>query len=467
MIYSSTTATHPVSTIVALATPAGEGGIGIVRLSGPNALHIASCIVRPRAHESFQQAPSRRLLYATVVDPETQQDVDEVLAVWMRPPTTYTGEEVVEIQGHGGMQPLLETIALCRRYGAVAAEPGEFTKRAFLNGRLDLTQAEAVMDLIQARSTAASRQAISQLEGHLGQKIKLLTADLLSQVASLEAWIDFSDDVDPLDFLAIDRYITSHIATLDALLRSSEQARVIRSGVAAAIIGSPNVGKSSLLNALLGEERAIVSEYAGTTRDTIEEQLHIDGLALTLSDTAGMHQSSDPIELLGMERSRKALYAADILLMVLDGSRPLSSEETDLLGTLRSQPLIVVVNKCDLPLALPHNLTDMLPEEASCVYLSAASGEGLEHLRAELSKRLGRWSKLPEDASLTRQRHIDAVSAAREHLLQARATIAAGLPCDCLAIDLRAAWSCLAELIGEATSADIVEAIFRDFCIGK
>ena len=467
MTYSSNIATYPVSTIVALATPAGEGGIGIVRLSGPNALRIASQIVRPRTYSTLAQAPSRRLLYAKVVDPETLQDIDEVLAVWMRPPTTYTGEEVVEIQGHGGMQLLNETIALLRRYGAVAAEPGEFTKRAFLNGRLDLTQAEAVMDLIQARSTAATRQAMSQLEGHLGQKIRSLTAGLLSQVASLEAWIDFSDDVDPLDFRAIDGYITSHIAQLDTLLSSAEQARVIRRGVAAAIIGSPNVGKSSLLNALLGEERAIVSEYAGTTRDIIEEQLHIDGLALTLSDTAGMHQSSDPIELLGMERSRKALLAADMLLMVLDGSRPLSMEEKELLSTLHSQPLIVVVNKCDLPLAVPDNLRDLLSADASCIYLSAASGEGLALLRAELSNRLSCWSKLPEDASLTRQRHIDAVISAREHLLQARATIAAELPCDCIAIDLRAAWACLAELIGEASSADIVEAIFRDFCIGK
>lgn len=459
---------HPIETIVAPATPPGEGGIAILRLSGPTARNLAAPLLRLRGLSDFRSAQSRRLYYGHCLEPATGRVVDEVLAVWMKAPTTYTGEDVVEIQGHGGMMPLNEMLRLCLQQGARMAEPGEFTKRAFLNGRIDLTQAEAVMDLIRARSSAASRQALQQLDGVLGERLRQLSADMLAVVALVEAWIDFSEDIGDIDQQRLQESLQTQTTALQELLASAAQGRILRQGIAASIIGLPNVGKSSLLNALLGEERAIVSEYAGTTRDVLEEQISIDGIALKLSDTAGLRQSSDPVERMGVERSEKALAEAELLLLVLDGSRALQDEERQLIAQIAGRPLLVVRNKADLPPLLDEpELRGLLPAGTVVVPTVAQRGQGLTELRQALSAMLAAWSQPRQDALLTRQRHQDAVEAALQHLQQAQDALETGMPYDCLAIDLRAAWICLAELSGEVSSADIIARIFDDFCIGK
>ncbi|MCL2497227.1 MAG: tRNA uridine-5-carboxymethylaminomethyl(34) synthesis GTPase MnmE [Symbiobacteriaceae bacterium] len=456
------------ATIVALATPVGEGGIGIIRLSGNQAKSIAAKIIQPLALNSFAEATSRCFYYGWVVDPEDGTRIDEVLAVWMQAPTTYTGEEVVEIQGHGGMVPLTGILRLCLREGAEPAEPGEFTKRAFFNGRIDLTQGEAVMDLIQARGEAAGRQALRQLQGALGARLKELSATLLQLLAMIEAWVDFSQEVGELDLHLLTTRWSGVQEDLNRFLREAEQGKVIRQGLTATIVGKPNVGKSSLLNALLGEERALVSEYAGTTRDMIEEQINIAGLTIILRDTAGLSQSRDPLEQLGVARSQLAITQTELLLIVLDGSAPLVSEEKELLLALEHKPGIVVVNKNDLPLGLDlAELKQLIPQETPLVFTAAPLAQGLTELRQAMASQVMPLTFSGESPLLTRQRHVFGVSQALEQLRQGEEGLAAGLPWDLIAIDLRAAWRALAEITGEVASGDIVEAIFRDFCIGK
>ena len=458
-------------TIVALATPPGEGGIGIVRLSGPEALLYVAAIFTPSRLPSFAHAQSRRFYYGWVAEPGSKQPVDEVLVVWMQRPTTYTGEDIVEIQGHGGLVPLQQILRLCLEQGARLAQPGEFTQRAFLHGRLDLTQAEAVMDLIQARSSAQSRQALEQLQGALGQHVLRQSQKVLQLLAQLEAWIDFSDEVGELDTLSLQESLQLLCQELQQLLATEQQGKVLRQGLNVALMGLPNVGKSSLLNALLGEERAIVSEYAGTTRDMLEEQVIVAGIPLRLRDTAGLRSSADPLEQLGVARTQRALDEAQLLLLVLDSSRPLHPEEVTLCQMASSRPMVVVLNKSDLPQQLDQEellalLPTGTPTVATAVRL-AYEATGLEQLRLALGKVLPAIQEKGELPLLTRQRHVQGVRQAWEHLRQGLQTLHSGLPLDCLSVDLRAAWTALAELTGEVSSADIAEAIFRDFCIGK
>lgn len=489
-------------TIVAISTPVGEGGIGIVRMTGPDALNVLLRLFRPRiANEPFlpgtfpasgvaagqdltglqpatYRLQARTLHYGHIVEPTTGQRVDEVLAVHMPAPCTYTRQDVVEINGHGGWVALQRILALCLRQGARLAEPGEFTARAFLNGRLDLAQAEAVLDVVRARTDRSLQAAMGQLAGNLSDQLRSIRATLVDALAYLEATIDFTEDEIPERDLAPALKETSH--QLGRLLDDADRGILYRHGVRAAIIGRPNVGKSSLLNRLLRTNRAIVTDIPGTTRDTLEETVNLQGIPFVLVDTAGItveattvmiegHRAPDPIEQLGVERSRAALAQADLALLVVDASQPLTKGDWEIGALVGTKPAIVVHNKLDLVDATYAISTGsrLLPG-APGVALSALTGEGREALEAAMvDKVLAGQVTAAETPLVTSPRHKEALSRAMEHVNAAHDALDEHELADLVAIDLAAAVSALGEITGQSASADLIEAIFGNFCVGK
>jgi tRNA modification GTPase len=462
-------------TIAAIATPPGQGGIGIVRLSGPEAEAILSRIFVPASGRSASPEgwESHRLTFGYVCDPLTGERVDEALAALMRAPHSYTREDVVEIDCHGGTVPLQRVISLCLREGARLAQPGEFTLRAFLNGRLDLAQAEAVLDVVQARTSEGLRMAVEQLGGGLSIRVKGVRARLLHALAHLEATIDFpEDDVPPAD---VSPDLNAALGDIQALIASASTGIVLRQGVRTALVGRPNVGKSSLLNALLRTERAIVTPIPGTTRDTLEEVANVRGVPLVLTDTAGLRgagETHDPIERIGMERTRRALYEADLVLLVFDGSQPLTEEDLPLVVEVRESATaacLAVVNKADLPVTL--DLTDLAQRlgDIEIVTASAVSEGGTGNLEEKLAALVlsGKAVPAPGDAAVTSVRHLDALRRAEEHVQSGLGSIAAGAPAALIAVDLHSALNTLGEITGETVGEDLLDEIFHNFCIGK
>jgi len=448
-------------TIAAIGTPPGEGGIGIIRMSGPEAPAILRRLVAPtRGGASWVPW---RLRHGHVVEPGSGAVVDEVLGVWMAAPHTYTRQDVAEIHCHGGMVALRRVLELCLQAGARLAEPGEFTLRAFLNGRLDLAQAEAVLDVVRARSRAGLQMSVGQLQGKLSARVAAVRRQLVEALAHVEAAIDFPDDeIPPCDLPAL---LEDVAAGLDAFLASAEQGMAYRQGLRTAIVGRPNVGKSSLLNALLRAERAIVTPIPGTTRDTVEENAVIAGMPLVLVDTAGLTETADPVERLGVERSRAALDTADLVLWVVDGSLPPTAEDRAIAGPVEGRAGVLVVNKCDLPRVPGH---EGLAPGWRAVHISALTGQGLESLeQAVLDTVLAGRVQAAEAPLVSRPRHADALRRAREHVAAAARAHAEGWPDDCIAIDLRAAASALGEITGETVGDDVVARVFADFCLGK
>jgi len=452
-------------TIAAISTPVGEGGIGIVRLSGPDALAILQNIfLRGRKRSAIRKLQPYHLTYGHVVDPETDQTLDEVLVAYMPAPWTYTRQDVVEINCHGGIVPLRRVLELCLRYGARLASPGEFTLRAFLNGRIDLAQAEAVLDIVRAKTAASLRVAVGQLDGRLSHEVHQVRAQMVDVLSWLEASVDFAEDEIPPRDVAPD--LEKVQGRLERLLSTADQGIVYRQGVRTAIIGRPNVGKSSLLNALLRTSRAIVTPIPGTTRDTLEETLNLQGVPLVLVDTAGITaDAEDVIERLGIERSRAALAQADLALMVVDGSEPLTSADHDIAALLENKPGLLVINKCDLPVVI--DVDGFLPNLPR-VRISALTGEGLDTLESAIVETVFSGQVLASDALLvSNPRHKDILQRAHDHVLAARQTHAQGLPADFVAIDLTAAVNALGEITGETLHEDLLETIFSNFCIGK
>jgi len=451
-------------TIVAVGTPLGEGGIGIIRVSGPDALGILRRLVvaatRPADGETW--APWR-LTYGHVLEPGSRVAVDEVLAVWMPAPKTYTRQDVAEIHCHGGYEPLRRVLELCLREGARLAEPGEFTLRAFLNGRVDLAQAEAVVDVVRARSRAGLQTAIGQLQGHLSGQVSAARERVLTALACLEAAIDFpADEIPACD---VEGLLNEASAVLDRLLAGAEQGMAYRQGIRTAIVGRPNVGKSSLLNALLRTERAIVTPIPGTTRDTLEETAVVGGVPLVLVDTAGITETEDPLERLGVERSERAIGAADLALLVVDGSEAPTAQDRAIAGLLNGRTTVVVVNKVDLP---PAGGAESLLPGRPLVRVSALTGQGLEDLeRAVLDAVLAGRLQADEMPLVSRPRHVDALRRARGQMAAALEARRAAWPDDCVAIDVTAAAAALGEITGETVSDDLVARIFSDFCVGK
>jgi tRNA modification GTPase len=452
-------------TIAAIATPLGEGGVGIVKMSGPEANAILGRLFVP-AMRAARLEP-RRLIFGHIRDPHSGEMVDEVLAVAMPGPHSYTRQDVVEIQAHGGSVPLRRILRLALAAGARPAEPGEMTLRAFVNGRLDLAQAEAVLDVVQARTEAALRVAAEQLGGALSARVRVVRARLVDVLAYLEASIDFVEDEIPPQEVAIP--LREVAADLAAILATAERGLIYRQGIRAAIVGKPNVGKSSLLNALLRGERAIVTPIPGTTRDTLEETVNVQGVPLVLVDTAGIRaEIGDEVERLGVERSRAALARADLALWVVDGSQPLTGADRDIAALVGDKPALVVVNKCDL-LPRPGEGEEIawLPG-APRLDVSALTGQGIEALEEAIVELvLGGQVTAADTPLVSNPRHQASLGRALEHVRAAEEAQQRGDSPDLAAIDVREAVDALGEITGETVGEDLLEAIFSKFCIGK
>lgn len=471
-------------TIAAIATPPGQGGIGVIRISGAEAFALVQPLFRYSGQASFPP-PSHVLTYGRIVDPVTQETLDEVLVAFMCSPHTYTREDVVEIQGHGGPLLLQRMLRLLLTRGARLAHPGEFTLRAFLNGRLDLAQAESVMDLISARTEAGQRLAMQQLQGRISTQVQDARHAILGVIARIEASIDFpeddiptprSDELSPLIEVALKKVAT--------LLAGSEQGRLYRQGLRTALIGRPNVGKSSMLNALLRTERAIVTPVAGTTRDTVEEVANLRGIPLYLIDTAGITPTSDPVEQIGVQRSRAAAASAEVVLLIFDGSTPLDEQDRQISAELRTmgfggiartengderqRPVLIAINKADRERTLDLAEVRQLWPEARPVFTSMVTGQGLPDLEDALANLIlaGRAS-FGEEALVTNARHQSALRVAAEHVRASLNALKQELPLDFVSIDLVAAYQTLGEITGETASEDLLERIFSEFCIGK
>jgi tRNA modification GTPase len=441
-------------TIVAISTPIGEGGIGIVRLSGKDALPIAQRLFP-------KQLANRRLVYGHIIDHDNGEVVDEVLVAYMKAPHTYTREDIVEIDCHGGPLPLQRILELALRCGARLANPGEFTLRAFLNGRIDLAQAESVLDVIKSKTQASLRLAVQGLGGKLSEPIKDVRSSLMDILAYLTARIDFpEDEVEEQD---IKEPLEKAKATLQHLIANADAGMVYRHGVRTAIVGRPNVGKSSLLNRLLRQSRAIVTPVPGTTRDTLEETVNLKGVPFILIDTAGIMKSNNVVEALAVERSRKAIEQADFILFVIDASEPLTNSDKELIDSLAEKTALVVANKSDLQRRAE---LDELPWLQ--VSTSALIGEGLEELENAMVNSVLGGKIVTSDALLvTNPRHKEALQRSERHLAHARAAIEEKLPDDFVTIDLTAALNALGEITGETVTDELLDTIFSRFCIGK
>ena len=441
-------------TIAAISTPLGEGGIGIVRLSGKDALSIAKTVFRGKLSH-------RRLNYGHIIDPDQGEVVDEVLVSYMAAPHTYTREDVVEINCHGGPLPLQRTLQLVLRYGARLANPGEFTLRAFLNGRIDLAQAESVLGIVSARTEASLRLAVQGLEGRLSAAVRAIRSQVMSALAYLTVRIDFpEDEIEPQDIV---QPLSKALQSLHGLIATADAGIVYRQGVRTAIVGRPNVGKSSLLNRLLRQDRSIVTAIPGTTRDTIEEVVNLKGVPFLLVDTAGIVRSRDLVESLGVERSRKAIEQADLVLLVIDISEPITDADREIMELVGKKTALVAANKCDLPQqAEPEGLA------WEVVRISALIGEGLAQLEGRMvDLALGGRVFVSDGLMVQNVRQKEALERAERNLSQALSGTASGLPDDFITIDLSAAASALGEITGETVQDDLLEAIFSNFCIGK
>lgn len=455
------------TTIAAIATAPGEGGIGIVRISGSQAADVADALFHTKKIKSFHEAEPYRLYFGHVV--RNDQRVDEGLAVYMKAPHSYTGEDVVEIQIHGSTEALRETLELALENGALPASRGEFTKRAFLNGRLDLSQAEAVMDIIEARGSAALSQAESHLSGALSRFVKMSRDEMTDLITKLEVTIDYpEEDLEDLTNEQIGEGLDGIEKSLSSLLKRSEEGRIIKDGLRTAIVGRPNAGKSSLLNALLQEDRAIVTDIPGTTRDTIEESIKIGGVPLVLMDTAGLRETDNKVEKIGIERAKKSMEQADLVLAVIDGSHALEKEDRELLSSLKGRKSMVILNKYDLPQEVDEEEIKALAGDAPVVSLSARYGSGME----ELEEALRRLTETQDrDAGrrlfLTNLRHVDLVKKALEAVRRAQQSLKDGMPADCITVDLVGAWNRMGEITGETVDNELINKIFERFCVGK
>jgi tRNA modification GTPase len=451
-------------TICAVSTPPGEGGISIIRVSGSDAITAVARVFRPHKKNLFRSAATHTLHYGHIVDPASDQIIDETLVTIMRAPATYTREDIVEINCHGGMMPLARTMSLLIAAGARLAEPGEFTKRAFLNGRIDLVQAEAVMDIISSKTDVAHRAANEQLLGGLSRKITDLRDKLISLLASIEAGIDFpEEDIETETGRSLLSEVSHMLVQVDDLLSSCAYGKILREGFATAIVGRPNVGKSSLLNALLKQDRAIVTEIPGTTRDVLEEYVNVRGIPLRILDTAGIRHSHDVVEQEGVRRSLSAIESADLILLVLDGSQPLTTEDTRVIGEIREKNAIAVVNKSDLSRQLGTIEWPNVLVEVSC-----RTRAGFEDLGRSITCMVQSSAIAPkEHAWAVNQRHKTALEQTKASLEKVLASIQADLSPEFVAIDVRDALDSLGLIIGATYTDDILDRIFSQFCIGK
>ncbi len=454
-------------TIAAIATALGEASIAVIRVSGPEAVERVAPLFRSKT--DLRRAPSHTVHYGWICDPETGERIDEVLVTVMRAPRSYTAEDVVEISTHGGIVAVQAVLRAVLKQGVRLAEPGEFTKRAFLNGRIDLAQAEAVIDLIRSRSEKAFRVARRQAEGALSARIRELRRRLVELLAHVEVNIDYPEhDVPQVTAELVAGVCSEALREVNELLRRAAEGKILREGIVTAIVGRPNAGKSSLLNALARENRAIVTDIPGTTRDIVEETVTLGGIPLRLLDTAGIRETADVVERIGVERSRHALREADLILLVIPHDEPLHEEDRRLLAELAERPAIVVVNKVDLPGRLEADELARLAGDRPVVRVSAKEETGLEHLEQAVRELFFGGAIETEDLTyVSNARHIALLERAAASLRDAVAAAEAGMPVDLLQIDIAAAWEALGEIVGEAVGESLIDQIFSQFCLGK
>ncbi len=454
-------------TIAAIATAPGEGGIGVVRISGEKSKEILEKIFLKKNSE--KDLVPRMMHYGFVRNNFSGELIDEVMTVYFKAPYSYTAEDVVEIQCHGSMVSLRKILSLVLKNGARIAEPGEFTKRAFLNGRLDLSQAEAVIDLIRAKSDKSFDVALNQLEGNFSKEIRQIRAELMNSLVNITVNIDYPDeDIEQLTFENLVSDLTSVRVKVEKMLQTSNTGRIMSEGLKISIIGKPNVGKSSLMNALLKETRAIVTSVPGTTRDTIEEMLTIRGIPAKLTDTAGIRHTEDIIEKIGIEKSKEAFNNADLIIFMADRSRGLDEEDFSILSHIGEKKAIVILNKTDLPKAFDETEIEKLLPKAYIIEASVANGEGIEELENVVENLVyGGEVKQSDSMMVTNVRHKNLLEEADSSLADAIEMAKACQPLELLEIDASRAYECLGAIIGEAVEEDIINEVFARFCLGK
>lgn len=455
--------TKEFDTIAAIATPLGEGAIGMIRLSGSDAFSIANAIFKGK---NLEKVASHTLNYGHIVDPKNQKILDEVMLGVMKAPKTFTREDVIEINTHGGIAVTNEILQLVIREGARLAEPGEFTKRAFLNGRVDLTQAEAIMDLIRAKTDKAMSVAVKQLDGSLSELINNTRQEILNTLAQVEVNIDYPeyDDVEEMTTALMREKTQEFEALLTRLLKTAKRGKILREGLSTAIIGRPNVGKSSLLNNLLREDKAIVTDIEGTTRDVIEEYVNINGVPLKLIDTAGIRETDDIVEQIGVERSRKALEEADLVLLVLNASEKLTPQDRELIKISQNTNRIILLNKTDLPEQIE---SQELPNDV--IRISVLTNQNIDQIEERIKQLFFENAEIVEqDATyLSNTRHISLIEQAVESLQAVNQGLEMGMPVDLLQVDLTRTWQILGEITGDAAPDELITQLFSQFCLGK
>jgi tRNA modification GTPase len=453
-------------TIAAISTPPGEGAIAIVRLSGDEAVSIANSVFKGK---DLRKVPTHTINYGHIVDFDADRTIDEVMVSVMRAPKTFTREDVVEINTHGGIVATQRVLQLVIGAGARMAEPGEFTKRAFLNGRIDLTEAESVMDVIRAKTDRAAQVAVDQLGGNLRELIGGLRQDILDTLAQVEVNIDYPEyDTEQMTANAMAACAHRAADKLEELLATAQGGKILREGLATAIVGRPNVGKSSLLNYLLHEDKAIVTDVAGTTRDVLEEYVNVRGVPLRLVDTAGIHDTEDKVEKIGVERSKKALVAADLVLLVLDNSQPLTAEDRELLDATKGKKRIVVLNKQDLPARIDQRELAQCVEPSELISTSITSATGVDELEARIAQLFfGGIENSQNTVVVSNARQAGLMRQAKKSLQSVSDALEAGMPLDLVQIDLTEAWNKLGEITGEAAPDELITTLFSQFCLGK
>ena len=457
-------------TIAAISTPMGEGAIAIVRLSGDKAVEIADRIFCAPNNKKLAEQTTHTIHYGHLIEPKTNEIVEEVMLSLMRAPRTFTREDVVEINCHGGLISVNRVLKLVLTNGARLAEPGEFTKRAFLNGRIDLSQAEAVMDLIRAKTDRAMNVALNQMDGKLSRLIGDLRQALLETLAQVEVNIDYPeyDDVEEMTVPVLLEKCGWVSQEIEKLLQTSSQGKILREGLSTVILGRPNVGKSSLLNSLVQENKAIVTDIAGTTRDIIEEYVNVRGVPLRLVDTAGIRETEDIVERIGVERSRQVLREADLILFMLNGSEPLGDEDRRLFETIEAMDYIVVVNKTDLPQQIDMNEIKILAGNHRIVTTSLLEEQGVIELEEAIAALFFEGNVESNDLTyVSNARHIALLHQAKEAVEEAIHGAEAGVPVDMVQIDVTRTWEILGEIIGDTVQESLINQLFSQFCLGK
>lgn len=457
-------------TIAAISTPLGEGAIAIVRLSGDDAVQIANQLFRGVNGKLLTEVASHTIHYGHLLDPQNGQVVEEVMVSVMKGPKTFTKEDVVEINCHGGIVSVNRVLQHVLKNGARIAEPGEFTKRAFLNGRIDLSQAEAVMDLIRAKTDRAMNVALGQMEGRLSKLIRKLRQEILEILAHVEVNIDYPeyDDVEEMTHKMLKEKASYVREELKKLLQTGEQGKILREGISTAIVGRPNVGKSSLLNSLVHENKAIVTDVPGTTRDVVEEYVNVRGVPLRLLDTAGIRETEDIVERIGVERSRAVLKEADLILLVLNYSDPLTSEDENLFKVVEGMDVIVIINKTDLTQQIDLERVTELAENNKIVTTSLLEDQGIDDLEEAIASLFFAGSIETGDSTyVSNSRHIALLNLSLQAIEDAIAGVEMGTPIDIVQIDLTRVWELLGEIIGDSVHESLLDQLFSQFCLGK